>query len=104
MLLVVFLQSHDEELLQEAASGTDMDGRKAVMNGEKSFFSSLACDEAMVFTVALFVCLVRHTPVCHKYSFSEPSKAEKVALQAAGVELLTIPLVDVFAASEQGKD
>ena len=38
MLLVVFLQSHDEDLLQEAASGTDMDGRKAVMNGETRLF------------------------------------------------------------------
>ena len=54
----------------------------------------------MVFTVALFVCLVRHTPVCHKYSFSEPSKADKVALQTAGVEMK--PLVDVVAVSEQG--
>lgn len=70
MLLVVFLQSHDEDVLQEAASGTDMDGRKAVMN------------------------------VCHKYSFSEPSKADKVALQTAGVEMK--PLVDVVAVSEQG--
>ena len=41
MLLVVFLQSHDEELLQK--SGTDTDGRKTIMSGEQNFVSFFVC-------------------------------------------------------------
>ena len=52
MLLLVFTQSHDEELLQEASSGADMDGRKTIMNGEQEFtvIFVCSCDGALPFT------------------------------------------------------